>query len=156
MRIKRFFNKIIKIFAYLPILWEDEDWDFEYLLILIKYKLSRMRDTIHKNNFIAKYEQRDIFIGINQVINHIDNYINDTESYKEINGDLPFKIGFRHKELENGCYNLISWNEDENRQLNDEEEKIYTQYIINSNDWQQKEWEAIFDTIKKEGQKWWD
>ena len=29
-------------------------------------------------------------------------------------------------------------------------------YIINSNDWQQKEWEAIFDTIKKEGQKWWD
>ena len=156
MRIKRFFNKIIKIFAYLPILWEDEDWDFEYLLILIKYKLSRMRDTIHKNNFIAKYEQRDIFIGINQVINHIDNYINDTESYKEINGDLPFKIRFRHKKLENGCYNLISWNEDENRQLNDEEEKIYTQYIINSNDWQQKEWEAIFDTIKKEGQKWWD
>lgn len=156
MRIKRFFNKIIKIFAYLPILWEDEDWDFEYLLVLIKYKLSRMRDTIHKNNFIAKYEQRDIFIGMNQVINHIDNYINDTESYKEINGDLPFKIGFRHKKLENGCYNLISWNEDENRQLNDEEEKIYTQYIINSNDWQQKEWEAIFDTIKKEGQKWWD
>ena len=51
---------------------------------------------------------------------------------------------------------MATWNEDEDRQLNDEEEKIYTQYIINSNDWQQKEWEAIFDTIKKEGQKWWD
>ena len=29
-KIKRFILKIIKIFQYLPILWQDEDYDFEY------------------------------------------------------------------------------------------------------------------------------
>lgn len=156
MRVKKFIGKIAKICAYIPVLWNDEDWDYSYLLDLIKFKLNRMKNTIYKNNFIARYEIRDICIGINQTIDHINNYQNDSKAYKDINGDLPFKVGFKHKQLENGCYNLITWNEDEDRQLNKQEEEIYDKYIKDCYDFEQKEWEAIFDTIKKEGQKWWD
>lgn len=156
MRVKRFIGKIAKICAYIPVLWNDEDWDYSYLLDLIKFKLNRMKNTIYKDNFIARYEIRDICIGINQTIDHINNYQNESVAYKKINGDLPFKVGFRHKQLENGCYNLITWNEDEDRQLNEQEEGIYNKYIKDCYDFEQKEWNAIFDTIKKEGQKWWD
>jgi len=156
MRVKKFIGKIAKICAYIPVLWNDEDWDYSYLLDLIKFKLNRMKNTIYKNNFIARYEIRDICIGINQTIDHINNYQNDSKAYKDINGNLPFKVGFKHKQLENGCYNLITWNEDEDRQLNKQEEEIYDKYIKDCYDFEQKEWEAIFDTIKKEGQKWWD
>jgi hypothetical protein len=156
MRVKKIIGKIAKICAYIPVLWNDEDWDYSYLLDLIKFKLNRMKNTIYKNNFIARYEIRDICIGINQTIDHINNYQNDSKAYKDINGDLPFKVGFKHKQLENGCYNLITWNEDEDRQLNKQEEEIYDKYIKDCYDFEQKEWEAIFDTIKKEGQKWWD
>lgn len=156
MRVKKFIGKIAKICAYIPVLWNDEDWDYSYLLDLIKFKLNRMKNTIYKNNFIARYEIRDICIGINQTIDHINNYQNDSKAYKNINGDLPFKVGFKHKQLENGCYNLITWNEDADRQLNKQEEEIYDKYIKDCYDFEQKEWEAIFDTIKKEGQKWWD
>lgn len=156
MRVKRFIGKIAKICAYIPILWNDEDWDYSYLLDLIKFKLNRIKNTIYKNNIIAPYEIRNICIGINQTIDHINNYQNDVCAYKEINGELPFKVGFKHNKLENGCYNLITWNEDADRQLNEQEEETYSKYIKDCYAFEQKEWDAIFDTIKKEGQKWWD
>lgn len=156
MRVTRFINKILKICAYLPVLWRDEDWDFSYLLDLIKFKLNRMRDTIYKDNIIASNEIRDICIGINQTIDHIQNYQDDFDAFRKIHGDVPFKHNFKTQKLENGHYAMITWRTDEDRPLTDEEEEIYSQWIKDAYAFEQKEWELIFDTIKKEGQKWWD
>ena len=156
MKVINFVRKILKICAYIPVLWKDEDWDYSYLLDLIKFKLNRMRDRIHKDNIIVPSECRDICIGINQTIDHINNYLDGMDAFERINGALPFKTGFRTEKLANGGYSMITWNEDANRRLNDEEEELYTQHIKNSWAFEQKEWELIFDTIKKEGQKWWD
>ena len=35
-KLKHFYKKIVKILKYLPILWQDEDWDYYYLLMLLK------------------------------------------------------------------------------------------------------------------------
>lgn len=153
---KKIIKKIIKIFEYIPILWNDEDYDFEYLLMLLKYKLQRISKEIYKNDIIVKNEQRDIFIGINQTINHIDNYLRDMDAFEEIYGKLPFDIVFKTKKIDNGSYQLITMNKNKYRPLTDEEEKIYHDYIEESYNFQQNEWNLIFETLKKEGQKWWD
>ena len=51
---------------------------------------------------------------------------------------------------------MITWNDDENRPLTEKEDEIYNQWIKDAYDFEQIEWALIFDTIKKEGQKWWD
>lgn len=156
MRVKRFINKILKICAYLPVLWRDEDWDYSYLLDLMKFKLNRIKNTIHKDNIITSNDIRDICIGINQTIDHIQNYQDGLDAFEKIYGDIPFKRSFKTEKLADGFYSMITWNDDENRPLTEKEDEIYNQWIKDAYDFEQKEWALIFDTIKKEGQKWWD
>ena len=53
---KKFIKKIVrfvgKVFAYLPVLWRDEDYDYGHILSLLKYKLKRTRLHILKHNII--------------------------------------------------------------------------------------------------------
>lgn len=156
MKIKRTIEKIKKIIDYIPILWNDEDWDFEYLLLLLKFKLNRIKKCIHKNDIIVKHEQREIFIGINQAVHHIDNYLNSDEAFEEYVGKMPFEVGFKTEKNNEGYYNLITLNKQTQKPLTKEQDEIYNKYLIDKNNFQQKEWELIFDTIKQEGQKWWD
>lgn len=51
------FYKIRRILQWIPILWRDEDWDFDYILRILRYKLSRTRETIISNNIIAEADQ---------------------------------------------------------------------------------------------------
>ena len=39
---KKIFRKIKRIIDYVPILWNNEEWDVSSLLNLIDYKVSRM------------------------------------------------------------------------------------------------------------------
>lgn len=41
-RLRRFINKIINVFVWLPIIWNDHDWDHVYFYIIIRHKLKRM------------------------------------------------------------------------------------------------------------------
>lgn len=156
MRIRRIISKIKKIINYIPILWNDEDWDFEYLLLLLRFKLNKIKDCIHKNDIIVKHEQREIFIGINQTIRHIDNYLNSDEAFEEYVEKTPFEVEFKTEKNNEGYYNLITLNKQTQKPLTKEQDEIYNKYLIDKNNFQQKEWKLIFDTIKQEGQKWWD
>lgn len=43
------FKKIKKIIDYIPILWNDYDWDYSYIDKLLLYKLKRMKKVFDKN-----------------------------------------------------------------------------------------------------------
>lgn len=47
---------IKRLIGWLPILWEDRDFDYAYILIILKYKLTRTRKCIVKNNIIENIE----------------------------------------------------------------------------------------------------
>lgn len=47
---------IRKMWDYAPILWEDMDCDYIYLLRLMRFKIRRMRDLIGEDDFIAHTE----------------------------------------------------------------------------------------------------
>jgi len=42
-----------RTFSYHPILKEDEDWDYMFLLNLIEFKLKRMSQYFHTHNIVA-------------------------------------------------------------------------------------------------------
>lgn len=43
IHIKRNIRRIGKLFQYLPVIWQNEEWDHYYLYRLIEYKIKRMR-----------------------------------------------------------------------------------------------------------------
>lgn len=45
------FYKIVKILQWIPVLWEDEDWDYSYILKILEYKLSRVQKILKEDSF---------------------------------------------------------------------------------------------------------
>jgi len=45
-RIREVYRGIKRLFAYAPIIYKSEDWDYEYLNDLISFKLKRMEKVI--------------------------------------------------------------------------------------------------------------
>lgn len=41
--IKRFINSIITLFIWLPVMWKDAQWDYSYLYVILRKKLTLMQ-----------------------------------------------------------------------------------------------------------------
>lgn len=50
--ITSFIANVKRTIEWLPIIWQDRDWDHAYILRILKYKLSRVRKCITGNNII--------------------------------------------------------------------------------------------------------
>lgn len=67
---------LVRMRDYAPLLWEDRDWDYAYLLHMMKFKLKRMRPVINQG-MAAHREQRAIEIHQAEVM--IDNIFEDPD-----------------------------------------------------------------------------
>jgi hypothetical protein len=98
-KIGRFIGKMP---AYLKLLWRDEDWDYSFLLDMMRLKLTRMKkeheeDEIHAGNL---KRAREIAI----IIGHLDRY---TDIYKYTNSE-DYDIWFEKCEDHEGFSTLKS------------------------------------------------
>ena len=51
MRVKRFFD-------YAPLIWKDEDYDWSYIMYMLKYKIKRTREHIDEHKIFEGYEYK--------------------------------------------------------------------------------------------------
>lgn len=153
----RLATKIIKIVKFIPTICKDEDWDEAYLLFLMKHKLVNMRDYL-TSGILQASDKRDIAIQINQVIDHIDNFLNPDEKFDEIYGKCSVNLAHKFEPCEdNEEYNKLVWlNVDTGMTLSERENLLFADYVGKKHLFEQQEWNAIWDTIKKYGQGWWD
>lgn len=80
-----------KFREYKKFLRDDEDFDYHYIIRLLRFKLERTRDHIVKYNVIAT---KDIIKQIEQVIYLLKRVENENEVYdKEIFGEFEKKYG---------------------------------------------------------------
>lgn len=49
-RIKHLFNFFPKLVRWIPILWNDQDWDDHYIFEILKFKIKQQRDYLVSNN----------------------------------------------------------------------------------------------------------
>lgn len=155
-KIKRFFKKIIRVIEFIKLGWHDEDWDFYYLLKLIEFKCTKMRSYLGNSQVLIDSDKLDIIIGLNRTLYYIKCYTDPYILYKDKYGEFPLEVSHRTVPCENGCYRMVTINKKTGAVLSEEEEKVYHEYIITLNNLEQESWNKIFETISKEGQKWWD
>ena len=155
-KIERFFSKIIRVLEFIKLGWEDEDWDFEYLLKLIEFKCKKMREDFNNSGFLTEENRRDIRIGLNKTLYFIDCYRDSSILYKDMYGEFPLEVSYRSVPCENGLSEMVSVNKKTGEVLSGNKEKQYMDYILKLNELEQLSWEKIFETISEEGQKWWN
>lgn len=84
-RIKRFFNKIKRLFKWSVIIWKSETFDFSYSITIFKESLIELRNTLNKNN---RFESTQYTVSkLNTIIKLIEmNYETDhyTDKYYSI------------------------------------------------------------------------
>jgi hypothetical protein len=113
--IKEFWWNITNIIRWIPILWNNFDWDYAFLLDVMEYKLQRLYDGInHYQNHL--YYKRDLFwinISIN-LINKIKNdyYSNEMHDYHITDWDILEPVNEKDNldeyfRLNNNLYNKI-------------------------------------------------
>lgn len=73
--IKRVFRFISKLFAYVPLLWKDEDYDYGHILSLLRYKLKRVRLHILKHDIIVEAAEVAAKIAYAELL--IQRYLDD-------------------------------------------------------------------------------
>jgi hypothetical protein len=49
---------IVRVYDYLPFLWEDRDWDFNCTLRLVRFKLRRLKGHLERHSILAHTEDR--------------------------------------------------------------------------------------------------
>ncbi len=155
-QIKRIINKLKKLIIFIPVIWSDEDWDSFYMLRIIITKLICMKKYFLNSHIVVEEQEKEILDGINRTLQHLDDYL---ECGK---GNCGIKPPFEtiHTTIPSpdmdGCSQLVTLKKDTREPLTPNEEKEYREYLISLLNKEQECWDAIWDTIKAEGQKWWD
>ena len=84
--IASFFRKcgrfIKRLFRWLPVLWNQEDWDYEYIYDLLEVKMKELRKDMSKDYW---HDQKSVQRGIRQIdicLKRLDMWRNWTDYYK--------------------------------------------------------------------------
>jgi len=98
----RCWSRIKCFWKWFPIIWNDHDWDCNYLYIIIKHKLKLMREHHEKDRVVADWAQIVHRIKIAELC--LNRLIEDKYAitdYKEHQKKFPFDHLFDHRKKEN-------------------------------------------------------
>lgn len=102
--IRKFGRFILRLIKWFPILWKQEDWDFEYMYDLLEIKMKELReclrkDTLHVNSDLHAREI-SICLAYMDRFRHWDDYIEKSDKLKSMEiEEIHSKLGeYRVKE----------------------------------------------------------
>lgn len=146
---KKIFIWVIKSFQYSIMLWDDGDFDYGYILKILKYKLKRTREHIVNHDIIV--DAKSVGEEIAQVESIIDRLYENNycdKEYEEHNkywGDINYSgddIFLSKKAVKEG------------RQK--EERDAIMKIHDKATELEEKDWNDLFDLMKKNMRNWWD
>lgn len=133
--IRKCFRFMARLISYIPVIWKNEDWDYDYLYDLIEFKLTRMEKALRKDNLHLnsnKYAQQ-----IRICLAYLDRYRNWTEYIEYPIDDIDFEP------CGNGCMRRVhknSINEAKRKKVYDYEKFHYTMFWKRFMQWHQNWW----------------
>lgn len=91
---------ILRLFRWLPVLWNQEEWDYEYIYDLLEMKMKELRKDMSKDTW---HEQKGVQKRIKQIgicLKRLDMWRNWPEYYEYPTYDVV------HTPTKDGCYRL--------------------------------------------------
>jgi len=151
-------NNIKMICQWIPVLWNNWDWDYNFLLDIMKFKLQRMSNHMIKHNIILDAEK--ISNQMNECISCIERIqkgeytvVEDEEHEKKWGKILYELIPCDHKD----CKQLDIYSALAREQRKEEEERQESADIRALAEKRlEADYDLLFDTIRKNFRSWWD
>lgn len=106
-RLKRF---ILRLFRWLPVLWNQEEWDYEYIYDLLEMKMKDLYSEMMKDTW---HDQKGVQRGLKQIkvcLKRLDMWRNWTNYY-----DYPME-DIVYKPTEDGFYRMEYTSEENEKQ----------------------------------------
>lgn len=106
-RIGRF---ILRLGRWVPVLWNQEEWDFSYMYDLLVMKMKELKKDMSKDSW---HNQKEVQRGIKQIdicLARLDRYRNWPDYY-----DYPMEDIYSEP-TENGCYKMCYASEKNEKQ----------------------------------------
>lgn len=160
----RTWHWFIKSIQYSRILWRDYDWDYGYILVLLKYKLQRTRKRITKDNLVLKTP-----LIANEIL-HVEKLIEkfmehdfcaeEFEMHDKKWGKLEIDstpVDDDTQSAKPKLYKAIFSRSNVKTVEDEEQEEKEFRALMDKQEREKQEcWNEIFDTMKKYMQGWWD
>lgn len=96
---------ILRLCRWLPVIWNQEDWDYEGLYYLIKQKLKDLHSEIKKDTWHTPNEVQKSLRQIETCFKRMDKYINWTDYYHYPVEDIKWvdtEDGFKRMKITSG------------------------------------------------------
>lgn len=152
-KIRKTFEKITRIFSYLPVLWRDEDWDWFYIIILLQFKLARTKKCILKANRVEGTKK--ITIEIQEVIDLLEHVKNARdENMRKL--DEVFGVAessFKDAEDHPG---MLEWIMTRPRGTKEEHQRAEWKAIYLDQNQERLDINRAFGMLAKNLKNWWD
>jgi len=154
-----FANNIVRIIKWIPIIWQDRDWDYQYLYDVLKFKMSNMINYIKKYSHTAEPENTNIInsmIEVRDLINKIQTFDYSKESLKQIGfynkyPDFQLKMDFVKEPNEDGYYTAKF-----NLEEGSEKEKLYNSHYELKAKLENDDIHKLFELMATNIRNWWD
>jgi hypothetical protein len=156
------FRQIKRIVEYIPILWADADWDYNYIFYLLKYKLQRTRKEIAKGSGDDEQWIKPRTAEIDEAIRLIDQIMDNNfvekehEEHEAKYGSIKMETG--EKDEKTGCFRADIYfektvgNEELKNLAHEDSAKIFELEEQRT----QKALDDLFNHLSKNIRKWWD
>ena len=135
-RVGRF---ILRLFRWIPVLWNQEEWDFGYTYDILKLRLEELRKNISEDTWHTPECIKEELQQIDSVLDHLDKYRNWTD-YIDI-PETP-KDWNEFPETEDGMH---AWNPTK------EQHEAYQK----ANKFEDEHYNAFWDEMKQHSGNWW-
>lgn len=157
---RMFIRSYKRVLSWIPIIWNDRDWDDHYLLLILRKKLVSIRDDSKNWNWVESEKQTDI---LNQCISDIDTLLNDEymglvkKQYNEFVDKYGELMVWDTKD-ENSEYYVchFSFSKVTDQQNADEADQQWDKLMRLQEQKLERTRQRLWNTIRDHHQRWWD
>lgn len=106
---ERFANRALKLWDFIKLGWNDNDWDYEYTYELLRYKFKKQEEYFLNSNIaVDNIKSAKIARVLNKSLDRFNgNKFDYYEKYREKH--LPFKVDFAFIPAEDPNYRTMIW-----------------------------------------------
>ena len=151
--IKRTIRKTTNVIKWIPVLWEDENWDYIFLLRIIRHKLQMMEDFFYSDRAYSAEAQiigLDIKMTKKTVDRLLDNeYLDEAlVEFEAAYPDYEYKLEFEESESHPGYCTIVDKDTKDQKELR---RQCYEKSILA----ELKDFESLGKSLSNM-QMWWD
>jgi len=153
----RLLRRVNRLIRWMPVIWHTGDWDYSYVLEILAHSLGELEQHLLDHDMLVCSKRNAK--RIHYVRQMVGRYLNGTSrdmAYERHEKKWGEMVGFRIP-IPNSDF--VEWRSARlnarTTQEQERERKDFQRAMKEAHRLEQRDWDAIWDTIKKHGQRWW-